>query len=452
VNLTHILPLDFLKNKKGVKQVIFITSKKLKKIAEKNGIYFSAKKIAEKNGILISDADLPKLRLLNIETVRDGMPDGVRRLSRYEIEPRICKFLSYNGYDSSEFKDSIKNIFQELGDKLDLDVEIMVPHGDPKLPLLNGKLSIMIYSSPEVDCITSTSKDSLLGITLPNRDYCKVSGKYYTVFEEGIPLLEVYDRNNFYIALDLVHNNSDNSLKFIQIIADKIYDIVSDDDIMKEILKKSQKVSLDKFILLSRRSFDEEIKILQKKIDQNTIIIAEMKNRILDCVRQNTVRDKKIQGLQQFDDSKIVEQFEMLMTNDMCKNLIVGDNKIVYSTSMIYIEEKGKRYMIGEFSITVDFADGGILFYNKTNQGKGVGSNPPPEFDGNTTYNRHHPHIKENGKACLGNISEMLGQLIAKYEINTIFLLLVEWLESVNVDDTAGKGIYWWPEATEKGE
>ena len=57
----------------------------------------------------------------------------------------------------------------------------------------------------------------------------------------------------------------------------------------------------------------------------------------------------------------------------------------------------------------------------------------------------HAPHVFKEGKACLGNAEQVLPDLIAKYQFSIIAMYAIQFIESVNVEDSAGSRITQWP-------
>lgn len=56
-----------------------------------------------------------------------------------------------------------------------------------------------------------------------------------------------------------------------------------------------------------------------------------------------------------------------------------------------------------------------------------------------------HPHIWKDGSACLGNIEEMVPRLIGSNEYAYLIQVAIEFVESVNTADPAGRFINNWP-------
>jgi hypothetical protein len=57
------------------------------------------------------------------------------------------------------------------------------------------------------------------------------------------------------------------------------------------------------------------------------------------------------------------------------------------------------------------------------------------------------PHVYSDGHACLGNVEDLFPELIAKRDFASALQLAIVFIESVNVNDSAGKKIDHWPVA-----
>ena len=59
----------------------------------------------------------------------------------------------------------------------------------------------------------------------------------------------------------------------------------------------------------------------------------------------------------------------------------------------------------------------------------------------------HAPHVFHNGRPCLGNMTEVIPELVANYEFAALAMVAIQFIESVNVNDSAGMHINKWPVA-----
>jgi len=97
-------------------------------------------------------------------------------------------------------------------------------------------------------------------------------------------------------------------------------------------------------------------------------------------------------------------------------------------------------YEIGEFKIIVPLKSGIPRWINQTRRveikEKG--------------WRMHHPHIF-NDKACLGTATGLFPKLLGNYEFAAAVSMAIEFVESVNINDEAGRYITRFPEVDKKG-
>mgnify|MGYP001561185052 FL=1 len=227
---------------------------------------------------------------------------------------------------------------------------------------------------------------------------------------------------------------------------------------LEEIRRKEankNKLNFNNFIAVK---YKQKIEDLDKTIRELNKNIENYQIDLVSFVRDVKEQDYYLLSLKDNINNIIScseKEYEKLMKISKIKDITCTNNCINLFTSNIYIDEKDitrKKnviYFIGKFMISI-YLDGKIRFYNQTNLGDGPGFTLPKDFDANYTYNRHHPHINAEGIACLGNLSSVIPKYIAEGSISVIAILLIKFLETVYIEDGAGKGIYWWPIVTEK--
>jgi hypothetical protein len=107
---------------------------------------------------------------------------------------------------------------------------------------------------------------------------------------------------------------------------------------------------------------------------------------------------------------------------------------IIISTSMLKcVHPKTKAvHEIGEFDISINVnADisSALIWNNKTRKPNG----------------KHAPHIGRDGKAALGNMAEMLPEILGSGDLKLIAQIAIQFIESVNISDDWGKTISDYP-------
>ena len=289
---------------------------------------------------------------------------------------------------------------------------------------------------------------------------------------KGIPIIttenycvaEVFE-NALYIHYDICHKDVSAADMVYKKILEKFVNIYKMDPSSKEkylkeveIIKRN-KTMLDfvDFIVAKNK---ERIAYYENSLQEIARIIEDHQREIvnqLDKRGDNEVTLSVIKSrLSSFAETS-KDEYEKIVKINKVTEIQCRSDHIEIFTKDIYIDEKDISrknnviYYIGKFVISI-YLDGRIRFFNKTNQGMGPGHTLPKGFNGNISYNRHHPHVNADGIACLGNLSSVIPKYIANCNISVLVTLLIKFLETVYVEDGAGAGIYWWPVVDKKEE
>jgi hypothetical protein len=135
---------------------------------------------------------------------------------------------------------------------------------------------------------------------------------------------------------------------------------------------------------------------------------------------------------------KATKELESIKQMDIITKMTAdaSGRKVKIETADIYCYNSRAKtnHLIGRMRITIDMAatdmSRAIQWYNLDRRG----------------YSQHHaPHVDSSGKACLGNMSEMLPEVLASGDLGIIALLAIQFVQSVNFDDVWGRGIVAFP-------
>jgi len=166
---------------------------------------------------------------------------------------------------------------------------------------------------------------------------------------------------------------------------------------------------------------DQEARIHAIQIDLvNNLRNLEGKNREYKVI---------CEGDQGITENKGVE-FDKLMANPDIVRIFIDDNYFTVWTRPIYIKYNNKIYDVGEFKIVlaINPTEFIVKMRNLTRKIKGYA----------------HPHIRNNGRPCLGNIQECLPQMIAARQFAAAIFVCIQYLKSVN-DSGYYVNIHNWP-------
>lgn len=219
-------------------------------------------------------------------------------------------------------------------------------------------------------------------------------------------------------------------------------------DFVKIRAEERRNASREAYIKECSRRFEKTLTGTQEKISQGHITINNMQKDLVKLIREVHGAERKLEQLSACKGTELeryAKEFESLAKVPGVEDVQVADGVIKVFTEHIYITPDGypnDTFDIGKFRIEIytSGSNGGIKFFNLTRQGTGK------------DYNTNHPHVQTNGTPCLGNIKEQVASLIGEYEYSAVAQLGIQYLEEVNLEDSAGKNIFnCWPRK-EKGE
>lgn len=276
------------------------------------------------------------------------------------------------------------------------------------------------------------------------------------VSDEGDTVAQVFAGNNLYIHHDVCDEATFRELKIYRKILEeavKIAKLSAEERSKKkeELARIAREKSKEQYVIECNRRFEKTVSGTRQKIESGQAEIQLLQKLLVKKIRETSGAKKKLEQLESRKDDEIERygnEFEQLMNLEGYENFETHDGVIKGFTEWIYItpEEcnpKNKTFSIGKFRIEVytSGANGGIRFFNISSKGTG------------NSYNQHHPHVSSDGSACLGNIEEMVSELIGEYEYAALFQLAYQYLMTVNVLDSAGEGIFkFWPVVESEGQ
>ena len=297
----------------------------------------------------------------------------------------------------------------------------------------------------------------LFGFDTNDNNY---SWKYFKPTETGVeiieneslfPVAELLD-NNLYIHIPLGYREMTGGVdiyrRSLELTIVELNRTPAEkaerDQAIKEIRRERV---LKSYVAICQKRQEVATRNQKQELDSLTQHVLELQRTLIEKIRCEAELKHSLKGLQDRQTATSAEfeaEFNRLFNIEGVESVTAQENKLVVNTHHIYITTQKDKYSpevtfdIGKFRIEIYFngENGGLLFFNTTRKGKG-------RYNG---YNVHHPHVKGNGAPCLGNITGMIAQLIAEYQFAAITALAIQFLETVNVEDAAGKDIFnCWP-------
>jgi hypothetical protein len=201
------------------------------------------------------------------------------------------------------------------------------------------------------------------------------------------------------------------------------------------------------------REFTEAIRVQQSRyLEEDKGNLANTERKLREYMGYiKTYSDKRIRLLNNIESSetriagvgeRLLKDLDNIVAHPKVKELFIRDGKFSIETNPIYAyhDVTGDRYYIGNMKIELDPEHTSVKFY---------GDNPRKSY---WTERDPHPHVNgRSGEACLGNISGTIAELCSQMEMYALVMVCIDFLESVNTSDPAGKNIMNWDRVDDEG-
>lgn len=398
-------------------------------------------------------------------------------------KPKMGKVNVFNWENSESHKDLfIETLKTKLLPYLDGEnIDLFYRGGDRASPSTDSKFEIFLYSrNRNVDC---DDKHQNVPHYIFGEKVCSgvTDAAYNTsgtdqIFidqETGFKVGELFNENKLFIFYHMGRDEKNQELDIYvlkhilkqitsRFLSEEERQKIEIEEILleKERAEKIAKASEEAFVKACSGRLEKTIKGTEEKIKVSEREIARLQQQLIIKVRETLGLKEKLEQIKSSDnkeDNQYRKEYKKFLTVPDIKKVEVHEKTINVFTKMIYINHDNVKYRIGEFRIEM-FVNGHndyyVKFFNLTNKGQGPGANPTREFRDSVPasgYNMHHPHVSSDGIPCLGNIATAIPQLIGEYQYAVAAIIAIQFLKSVNAEDSAGRGIYFWPKA-ESGE
>ena len=404
----------------------------------------------DKEGVVVEENILPAvLEALKAEISSKTKTsfEGIVEIGISAITVSEDKFSvsieNWNGENSNSFKKLAQEILTPIVKR---NVVISVPHGNTIEPIIDGKFRIWIWSSPSGSRNQSTPKE-MWGVRVDCADNSFApSGEGVAITDlNGWPVAELIGETNLYIHHDICHFDRDRELEIFRHILEET--VVALTMSPKEKAKIRKKLAEEKRIR-ARQAYVQECSArlqkslteLEDKISNDNAEMMELQQSIVHTIRSVKESERQLEHLISFrgrTHELYGQEFDKLLTVKGVRDVNISNGTITVFTDILHCVDPrtDKRHEIGAFRIEIytDGSNDGVHWYNLTRLVDGY------------KKEMHAPHVFPDGKACLGSAQEVFPELIANYEFAAVAMLAIQFVESVNTDDSAGEHINKWP-------
>jgi uncharacterized membrane protein len=332
-----------------------------------------------------------------------------------------------------------------------VDFVVSNPHGRPSPPeTATGKLFIKFWSVPTSTNTQKTKIDVAFGIAL-------VDGQNdaFKPTEEGTPVIDPVTEQvvgevhggTLYVLFDLPHAGKAGELmsgimQCYMALQNKTPEELA--AARERLREEERKRSREAWIKACSKRFEKTVEETRQKIKEAEAACARAQAEVVKQIRARDGQERKLEQLEASRPQVLQRysaEFDKLFELPHVTRVKAEGNIISVFTDRIYVQHEGETYDIGDFRIDIyaDGSNGGVRMFNLTRK-----------VDGYKT-GMHAPHVFPDGTPCLGNLKEAIPQYIGEYEYSIVALLCIQYLQSVNVNDPAGKYIANWPKKQKEG-
>lgn len=318
------------------------------------------------------------------------------------------------------------------------NIVLSVPHGRTRdIPTDNSIFHVFIWSSTDTGG-SMAIPSRLFGLLVDCRD--TPEGRSFNFVAQGIPIFDTDGHecaavtdNALYIYHDICERGSERELKIYTEILKRCAAILRGD--IQSIDELTKKV----YVGYCGERISKELKQLEREVKDMGSQCDKVRKQYIENMRQLDITNRRIVQLSDMDKSDVAvfdKEFDHLTSMDKVRSVTIrGSKTLTVLTEVLYCKHpKSKKYHeIGAMNISINMEGGEMRIYNCTRR-----------VD---AYERgmHAPHVFPRGTLCEGNLSKTIPQLLARYEFTTLVMLAIQFIESVNLDDSAGRHISKWP-------
>lgn len=408
------------------------------------------------SGIVVEETDMAKVTetlsaIIDREeaTMFEGIVRATLRFSSATPAPtprHTVTVADWNGRQKEKFVKAAEEILLPIVGK---DIVLSVPHQKTRRPEKDGRFWIYIWSSPEGVGERKNPPEKIFGISVDCRDWGFLpSGQGVAIVdpETNWAVGEIVGEN-LYIHYDICEVGTPRELEiFRRLLEEVVIEMTTSfeekADRQRGLAEERRQRSRQEYIRECSRRFEKTVEGTKKAITDGHEKIHRLQEELVRAIRETSGSERKLVQLESCrggEEEKYLQEYEKLLQVSKVVDVHVGDGVVKVFTDTLYCTDPrtSKIHEIGKFRIEINTSgsNSGVRWFNLTRQ-----------VDG---YERgmHAPHVFPTGKACLGNTQEIFPELIANFEFAAAAMVAIQFVESVNTDDGAGKYVHKWPVA-----
>lgn len=407
---------------------------------ESNVQKFLSEHLLKSEAIKVSDTDMDGIIKFAITKKKKNSP--------YTVQVKD----NWYGHKLSEFKRAAQEILLPVLKK-NIIME-SVEHRQRNIPKDKENFHIILNSAPSGDH-SQTAPLRVFGILTKCSSMFPTSkeGTPIKDWDTGAEIAEVVG-NALYVHIILTKKSGAHRTAIFKTILEEFVLYFHTTEKKRQRVLKSRereraKTAKAEYINLVGEQRAASIDNTKKDILKITKQVTSYQKELISLIRKGKLLNESLLSLEtgKKDHLKSAQkEYKKILGSSKIKGISFVEGSLIIRTNMLYCEDPRTEIIheIGEFNILIRVTpheegatnpDYLVLFYNMTRKIR-VGGGM-----------MQAPHVFADGRPCLGSLYDILVQQIADYQFSVVALLAIQFIENVNVDDSAGKNIHKWPVA-----
>lgn len=245
------------------------------------------------------------------------------------------------------------------------------------------------------------------------------------IFDHEGNQIAVIVKNTLYVLFNLNCFDEDDSVALNEQILNDYYLYLTQKRLfVKEMKNRSVDSQSGRFINQYSNAFRSKASDNLADVESK---IKRLKTDLALNVRNRTILLETIRGIKQLDCEKISSIYDSLCRLSVTKKISIRGSKVYVPIGQVNIAHNSETHDIGRFEVVIDLEECEVMAINTTRTVEGY----------------YHPHVTEEGECCLGNASVGISVLIGQLELDTLVLMMIEFLKSYDYSNCFLKISYW---------
>ena len=209
--------------------------------------------------------------------------------------------------------------------------------------------------------------------------------------------------------------------------------------------KKNELISDIDYYKRELQSYTEKLKAYNKKIKLLNEDLEAIENKTLNDILLDNVYVDEVKNdgsiVHILTKDLFITHFDKQRYNELIDKKHWVSSDLKYDNRKKMESDKEYKFYLGKFDIKINLNDMDVKFFNLNNKRRSYWGK-----------NCNAPHVDGDGNACLGDLSELMGYAISNNDLYLLIDLCIQYLQSVNLLDSAGKYVISWDLYIEEGD